>query len=216
MKCRRFGGAWPASGLIARGHRGRVIYLSDSTAGAKVSQTRGNSKADREGRVPCEIRRLRRLPQRAGKAPFAGGYRMVTPIGAIFSTNITPDPRYGIGGFTLADFDRAMRFGVSRGHTLYPAMPFVSYANTKPEDVEALYAFFMRGVAPAAVPNVKTEIPFPLSMRWPLTVWRWAWAPRPKPFEDQHAIRRSRGAPILSRGWAIAASATRLVAWPFN
>jgi mono/diheme cytochrome c family protein len=66
-------------------------------------------------------------------------------------------------------------------------MPFVSYANTKPEDIEALYAFFMHGVAPADVPNVKTEIPFPLSMRWPLAIWRWLWAPRPSPFEDRHA-----------------------------
>jgi hypothetical protein len=57
-----------------------------------------------------------------GRPPFTGGLRMNTPIGAIYSTNITPDPTYGIGGFTLADFDRALRFGVSKGHKLYPAM----------------------------------------------------------------------------------------------
>jgi alcohol dehydrogenase (quinone), cytochrome c subunit len=50
----------------------------------------------------------------AGRPPFTGGLRMSTPIGAIFTTNITSDPTYGIGNFTLTDFDRALRFGVSR------------------------------------------------------------------------------------------------------
>jgi mono/diheme cytochrome c family protein len=80
-----------------------------------------------------------------------------------------------------------LRFGVSQSHTLYPAMPYVSYANTKPEDVEALYAYFKHGVVAAPLPNLKVEIPFPLSMRWPLTIWRWLWAPRPSPFRDGHA-----------------------------
>ena len=114
--------------------------------------------------------------------PFSGGLRMGIPIGAIYTTNITPDPTFGIGRFTLADFDRALRFGVSRGHTLYPAMPYTSYNNTTPEDVAALYAYFRNGVKAAAIPNRSNEIQFPLSMRWPLTYWRWLFAPRPVPF----------------------------------
>ena len=43
-----------------------------------------------------------------GKA-FAGGLKMGTPLGAIYSTNITPDPETGIGSYSLADFDRAVR-----------------------------------------------------------------------------------------------------------
>jgi mono/diheme cytochrome c family protein len=118
-----------------------------------------------------------------GRPPFTGGLQMNTPIGAIYSTNITPDPTYGIGHFTLTDFDRALRFGVSKGHTLYPAMPYPSYANTKPEDVAALYAYFKSGVTASATANVTNEIPFPLSMRWPLTFWRLLLAPRPAPFK---------------------------------
>src|SRR5580692_2070358 len=71
----------------------------------------------------------------AGRPAFSGGLKMMTPIGAIYSTNITPDPVHGIGRFTFADFDRALRYGVAEGHSLYPAMPFTSYFNTKPEDV---------------------------------------------------------------------------------
>ena len=118
-----------------------------------------------------------------GNAPYSGGLKMALPIGAIYTTNITPDKTYGIGRFTLADFDRALRFGVANGHTLYPAMPFASYAIVTKEDVKALYAFFEFGVKPAQVPNRKSDIVFPLSMRWPLTYWRWAFAPKPKAFD---------------------------------
>ena len=119
-----------------------------------------------------------------GKAPFSGGLRMETPIGAIYSSNITPDPRHGIGNYKLGDFDRALRYGVAAGHTLYPAMPYSAYSITRQDDVAALYAYFKAGVPPAATPNRAGDIPFPLSMRWPLTVWRWLYAPAPQPFRD--------------------------------
>ncbi len=125
----------------------------------------------------------RHLTYQVANPAFSGGYRMSIPIGAIYSTNITPDPNHGIGKFTLADFDRALRYGVSNGHTLYPAMPFVSYASTRPEDVQALYAYFKHGVQPAPTPDRDPDIPFPLSLRFPLTYWRWLFAPRPHPFD---------------------------------
>ena len=43
--------------------------------------------------------------------------------------------------------------------------------------------YFEFGVMPAAVPDKKSDIVFPLSMRWPLTFWRWAFAPKPKSFD---------------------------------
>jgi mono/diheme cytochrome c family protein len=117
-----------------------------------------------------------------GKPAYSGGLRMAIPIGAIYTSNITPDSKNGIGRMSLDDFDRALRFGVAEGHSLYPAMPFTSYYNTRPDDVAALYTYFKYGVAPAAVPNRPNDILFPLSMRWPLTFWRWFFAPTPKPF----------------------------------
>jgi alcohol dehydrogenase (quinone), cytochrome c subunit len=117
-----------------------------------------------------------------GKPAYSGGLRMGIPIGAIYTSNITSDSKNGIGRMSLNDFDRALRFGVAEGHSLYPAMPFTSYYNTRPEDVAALYTYFRYAVAPAAVPNRPNDIVFPLSMRWPLTFWRWFFAPTPKPF----------------------------------
>ncbi|MCD0502977.1 c-type cytochrome [Bordetella petrii] len=114
----------------------------------------------------------------AGGKPYAGGLGLDSPLGMIYSTNITPDKDTGIGNYTLEDFDRAVRHGVAKdGHSLYPAMPFTSYAKVSPDDIKALYAYFMHGVEPVNQPNKDTDIIWPLSMRWPLGMWRWMFAP---------------------------------------
>jgi alcohol dehydrogenase (quinone), cytochrome c subunit len=106
-----------------------------------------------------------------GKA-FAGGLKMGTPLGAIFTTNITPDIETGIGTYTLQDFDRAVRRGVAKdGRRLYPAMPYPSYAKLTDQDVQALYHYFMRTVPPVHQVNRRSEIPAYLGLRWPLAIW---------------------------------------------
>ena len=113
-----------------------------------------------------------------GKAPFAGGLEMATPLGAIHATNITPDPEHGIGAYSLADFDRAVRHGVAPGgRRLYPAMPYPSYVKLSDDDMRALYAFFMKGVQPAAEANIPSDIPWPLNLRWPIALWNGLFAP---------------------------------------
>lgn len=114
----------------------------------------------------------------AGKPPFAGGLEMATPLGAIHATNITPDKQNGIGAYTLADFDRAVRHGVAPGgRRLYPAMPYPSYVKLNDDDIKALYAFFMQGVQPANQANIPSDIPWPLNLRWPIALWNGVFAP---------------------------------------
>jgi alcohol dehydrogenase (quinone), cytochrome c subunit len=114
-----------------------------------------------------------------GDKAFAGGLKMGTPLGAIYSTNITPDPETGIGRYSLADFDRAVRQGVAKdGHRLYPAMPYPSYVKLTDADVAALYSYFMKQVPPVRRANLKSEIPALLSVRWPLAIWDFSFAPR--------------------------------------
>jgi alcohol dehydrogenase (quinone), cytochrome c subunit len=94
-----------------------------------------------------------------GKA-FAGGLKMGSPLGTIYSTNITPDPDTGIGMYSLEDFDRAVRRGIAKdGHRLYPAMPYPSYAKLTDADVAALYDFFMKQVPPVHQASLPNEIP---------------------------------------------------------
>ncbi len=115
-----------------------------------------------------------------GGKPFAGGLGIASPIGAIYTTNITPDKETGIGNYTLEDFDNAVRHGVAKaGHVLYPAMPYTSFAYVKTDDVKALYAYFMQGVAPVKQANRDPDVAWPMSMRWPLSIWRKLFAPAP-------------------------------------
>jgi len=133
-----------------------------------------------------------------GGKPFAGGLAIDSPVGAIYSTNITPDLESGIGKFTLDDFDRAVRHGIDdEGVTLYPAMPYPSYALMSDEDITALYAFFLHGVAPISSTGHANGIPWPLSIRWPLAIWRKLFAPSPQ----APAFNASRYAdPVVARG----------------
>jgi mono/diheme cytochrome c family protein len=113
-----------------------------------------------------------------GGKSFAGGLAIATPIGVVYTTNISPDKATGIGAYTLGDFERAVRRGIRPGGTsLYPAMPFPSYAHITDADIQALYAYFMQAVQPVAQANRSPDIRWPLSMRWPLTYWRWVFAP---------------------------------------
>lgn len=128
--------------------------------------------------------------------PFAGGLAMATPIGTIYSTNITPDKQHGIGSYTFEEFDAAVRRGVRKdGSTLYPAMPFPSFARVTEPDMRAMYAYFMQGVEPVAEANKDTDIPWPLSMRWPLAIWRGIFAPTPQDF-----VINAKTDPVLERG----------------
>lgn len=92
------------------------------------------------------------------------GQKFPTPVGDIFSTNITPDKTHGIGNYSYEDFEKAVRKGIAKdGHPLYPAMPYPSYAKLSDEDVQALYRYFMHDVAPSAVANKENNIPWLLS-----------------------------------------------------
>lgn len=109
-----------------------------------------------------------------GGAVMAGGLELNTPMGTIYSSNITPDPETGIGQYSFEQFDKVMREGVTpAGENLYPAMPYPSYAKMTDDDMRALYAYLMQGVAPVKQVNLEAEMSFPFNQRWGLTLWNW-------------------------------------------
>jgi mono/diheme cytochrome c family protein len=115
--------------------------------------------------------------------PFAGGLSLATPIGEIFSTNITPSRSAGIGNYTEQQFSDAVRKGIrADGAHLYPAMPYTSYAQVSDEDMKALYTYFMQGVAPVDEHSRDTALPFPFSIRMSMAVWNMMFLDS-KPFE---------------------------------
>jgi len=157
---------------IAVGAAMAFAMISPATAAQPEAMSRGAYLARAADCVACHT-------VVDGK-PFAGGLKMGTPFGNIYSTNITPDKQTGIGGYTLADFDRAVRHGVAKdGHELYPAMPYPSYAKISDSDLASLYGYFMHEVAPVNQPNRPGEIKWPMNIRWPLAIWN-------RLFVDEH------------------------------
>ena len=108
----------------------------------------------------------------SGRPAYSGGLPIQSPLGSIYSTNITPSSSAGIGGYTLEQFGKALRQGVRKdGSNLYPAMPYTSYAKLTDEDVAALYAYFMHGVPASDDPAPRTALPFPFNLRVSLAAW---------------------------------------------
>ena len=135
--------------------------------------------------------------------PFAGGLSIATPLGNIVSTNITPSKTHGIGNYSLDQFGAALRRGVrADGQHLYPAMPYTSYAQVSDDDVNALYAYFMQGVAPVDTSPSPTALPFPFSVRLSVAPWDMLFLDR-KPFapDSSKSVEWNRGA-YLVRGLA--------------
>ena len=77
-----------------------------------------------------------------GGRPYGGGRALETPFDTIVTPNITPDPETGIGRWSLADFTRALRWGIAPDDSHYlPAFPFAFYSRLSDRDLVDLKAF---------------------------------------------------------------------------
>src|SRR5262249_2156313 len=106
-----------------------------------------------------------------GGQSFAGGLALVTPFGTLYTTNITPDRKTGIGDYTDAEWLRVIQQGIARERThLYPAMPYASYTYMTDEDALAIkaYLFSLPPVESARPPNT---LSFPFNQRWLMVFW---------------------------------------------
>ncbi|HLX15221.1 MAG TPA: cytochrome c [Bradyrhizobium sp.] len=94
--------------------------------------------------------------------PFAGGKRIDTPFGGVYSANLTPDRGTGLGAWSDDDFFRAMHFGVDPdGSRYYPAFPYPHFTKLTKPDVLAIRAY-LDTLAPVQ------NTPPPAQLRWPL------------------------------------------------
>jgi mono/diheme cytochrome c family protein len=109
-----------------------------------------------------------------GGQVLAGGDAIGTPFGDFYAPNITPDPAHGIGGWSDADFIRAMREGVGPdGRPYYPAFPYTSFTHMSDEDLSALKAY-LGTLAPVDQPSRPHQLWFPFNLRWGMWLWQWA------------------------------------------
>ena len=134
----------------------------------------------------------------SGGVVNAGGRALETPFGTIYSTNITPDEATGIGSWSYAAFERAMREGLHRdGRHLYPAFPYTHFASTTEADMQALYAYLM-AQPPVRSDNPQTELAFPFNIRPLMAGWDLLFH-SPKPFtpDPSRSVAWNRGAYLV-------------------
>jgi len=109
---------------------------------------------------------------------YTGGRAFTLPMGTLYSPNITPDPKTGIGGYSDDDWLRMLQKGVARdGRHLYPAMPYASYTKMSREDALAIKAYLFSLKPVATQPTPAADMKFPYDQRWGLFFWNLVNAP---------------------------------------
>jgi len=111
-----------------------------------------------------------------GGVTGAGGRAFETPFGMVYSSNITPDLKHGLGSWNAHDFWRALHFGKSKdGRLLTPVFPYQHTTLITREDSDALFAV-LKSLEPTA--NLKPILKPSETLDWPygtstaLAVWR--------------------------------------------
>ncbi|SPJ26545.1 Alcohol dehydrogenase cytochrome c subunit [Falsiruegeria mediterranea M17] len=114
-----------------------------------------------------------------GGAPLAGGAPLETDFGTFYPPNLTTDPDHGMGAWTISDFARAVRQGISpEGEPYYPTFTFPFYARFSDQDIADLWAAFQT-VPAVPEPSPAHEASFPFDQRWGLKLWRAAYLSEP-------------------------------------
>jgi nicotinate dehydrogenase subunit B len=176
-------GALGSLGVATLPIRGAIAPVArpDPATWSAATIERGRALAGLGGCIHCHTA--------PGGEALAGGRAVATPFGAIYATNITPDEAMGIGKWSYAAFERAMREGVGRdGRHLFPAFPYTSFARTSEADLQALYAYVM-AQPPVSAPNRQADLRGPFGLRPLMAVWNTMFH-QAKPFE----ARRDRDA----------------------
>lgn len=147
--------AWPTAEL-------EPLEVADSYFNVK----RGAYLARISGCVACHTN------EDGGGQPLAGGVALETKFGTFFSPNITPDPEFGIGDWSLEKFARALRQGISPdGSHYYPAFPYPFYTSLNDRDISDLWAA-IQIVPPVAVQSKPHDVGFPFNIRTGLGLWK--------------------------------------------
>ena len=111
-------------------------------------------------------------PGQDDRTKLAGGLKLKSPFGTFVTPNISPDARFGIGGWSELQFVNAMKRGVDdEGQHLYPAFPYSAYSLMKTSDVRDLFAY-IKTLPAVARPSAPHELTFPFNLRPAVGVWK--------------------------------------------
>ncbi len=111
-------------------------------------------------------------PGQDDRLNLGGGLELKSPFGSFIAPNISSHPQDGIGAWKVADLVNAMQAGVSpSGQHYYPAFPYTTYAQARPEDIADLMAY-LRTLAPVARKAPEHQLGFPFNVRRGVGLWK--------------------------------------------
>ena len=103
---------------------------------------------------------------------LSGGQPIKTKFGTFYSPNISSDPKFGIGSWTLNDFAYALKKGVSpEGKHYFPVFPYTSYAGMTLGDIADLKSY-LETQPPSKVRNKPHDINLLYSIRQNIGIWK--------------------------------------------
>ncbi|MES2913508.1 MAG: cytochrome C [Pseudomonadota bacterium] len=154
--------------------------LSPWSLGAPESDTfppgdaaRGAYLARASGCVSCHTNAAAQRPALAEVEPLD------TPFGTFVPPNITPHSDAGIWSWTIQDFAKAVRQGISPdGAPCYPVFTYLFYAGFTDQDIADLWEAF-RTVPPVEETAQAHDLGLPFSFRSGPKLWRAAYLDAP-------------------------------------
>ena len=145
----------------------RKLPASDLAAGYRPNLANGQVMFIAGNCSACHA-----TPGQDDRTRLAGGLKLNSPFGTFVTPNISPDRKYGIGGWSELQFVSAMKRGVDdEGRHLYPAFPYPAYSLMKTSDVRDLYAY-LKTLPAVAKPTGPHELSFPFSVRPAVGFWK--------------------------------------------
>lgn len=157
---------------LAAGHpeRGRLVFLAGQCASCHAS------------------------PGQPDRLKLGGGLALSSPYGTFRAPNISPDPKDGIGTWSVSDLGNALVSGVSPDNEhYYPVFPYPSYTAIRYADIGDLYAYLktLPKVSGRAPPH---DLPLLFRIRRLIGGWKLVF------FRERQTQAMLTGGPVHDRG----------------
>jgi mono/diheme cytochrome c family protein len=147
-------------------------FLVTPAASTELAHTQPTEQTLAQGKYLAHISGCVACHTTNGKEPLAGGRRIDTPFGAVFSSNLTSSKKHGIGEWTAAEFQQALRWGRSRdGRLLLPVFPYNHTSMLSTQDVQSLFVW-LQTVKPVDHVAPEHRLTWPLGTQPIIAIWR--------------------------------------------
>ena len=178
---------------------GDMLWDPKAPTAPTPASTRSNEAQIEQGRYLALAGNCMACHTARGSVPLAGGRRIETPFGGVYSSNLTPDPTTGLGQWSTDDFWQALHHGKSRdGRLLNPAFPYTSYSAVTRADADAMFAY-LQSLTPQNQPNLGHQMYWPFGTQAALFTWRTLFfTPRDFQTDTKQSADWNRGAYLVN------------------